>query len=593
MEEQDDTNAAHWLNRKRRQKSKFRCQRTLDMHGRLKVKTTAQQEEAKRKEREQKLKLYTAATSGAFKKRLNGEFDEEGLKLTGEILSVNPDFYSLWNYRKEIFLFMKDNKETEFVQKLMQDELGFLESCLKVNPKSYGAWHHRSFILENMPHPDWERELQLCNTFLEYDERNFHCWDYRRFVVLTSDVDLEQELAYTTEKIQTNFSNYSSWHYRSKLLPVIFPDPTHPVRVQEDILLQEHETVQNAIFTDPDDQSAWFYHRWLLGRGRKKLQISCVHASRKTNQILVLLTNYIQVNHGHQLSVNINSSPVTGEWRNVTGTNSYSIIWILTVKDGFPGGEDLSIGVTLLTESDCTQFSQGLQLTQGQDEAWTMASYKAGTRFSIELSAAASSTMEKELEAIQELHSVEPENKWVLLTLLYLMKAIDPVHEKYQDDITEAIEKLTAVDSKRKAFYRDLKSKFMMEKILDVQDVNTRDMTLSRLDLTSLCHTEWMVLVQELDVSQNHLTSLKPLSNLPCLVVLIANNNDIDSVEGLQHCKQLRKLHLQKNAFRTVQAFSLLSSLPLEDVNVSGNPLCNTENYTEALKVILPVLAPS
>lgn len=49
----------------------------------------------------------------------------------------------------------------------------------------------------------------------------------------------------------------------------------------------------------------------------------------------------------------------------------------------------------------------------------------------------------------------------VLLTLLYLMKAIDPVHEKYQDDITEAIEKLTAVDSKRKAFYRDL-SKFHM-----------------------------------------------------------------------------------------------------------------------------------
>ena len=62
--------------------------------------------------------------------------------------------------------------ETDFVQKLMKDELGFLESCLKVNPKSYGAWHHRSFIMENMPSPDWERELQLCNTFLEYDERN-------------------------------------------------------------------------------------------------------------------------------------------------------------------------------------------------------------------------------------------------------------------------------------------------------------------------------------------------------------------------------------------------------------------------------------
>ena len=52
-----------------------------------------------------------------------------------------------------------------------------------------------------------------------------HCWGYRRYVAQKSGVSNESEYAFSTKKIESNFSNYSAWHQRSKLIPLLKPTP--------------------------------------------------------------------------------------------------------------------------------------------------------------------------------------------------------------------------------------------------------------------------------------------------------------------------------------------------------------------------------
>ncbi len=74
---------------------------------------------------------------------------------------------------------------------------------------------------------------------------------------------MQDEFDFTTRKIYENFSNYSAWHRRT-LLFVPFLQTIENDREVAELLKNEVEMCRNAAWTEPADQSVWFYQRWLF-----------------------------------------------------------------------------------------------------------------------------------------------------------------------------------------------------------------------------------------------------------------------------------------------------------------------------------------
>ncbi|KAL6107536.1 rabggta [Pungitius sinensis] len=577
------------------------------MHGRVKVKSTAQQEEEKRKEREKKLKIYVAARDACFSKRKEGVFDEAALQITQQLLSSNPDFGTLWNYRREILMHLETVKDEDEVQKIYEAELYFLESCLKVNPKSYGSWHHRGWVSTRLPRPDWARELGLCDRCLSLDDRNFHCWDYRRMVVKKSGVPVDRELAFTDRLIGSNFSNYSSWHYRSTLLPLLHPESPEPLpsprrppphtpppappqnhshRVCEEQLLKEYELVQNAFFTDPNDQSAWFYYRWLLGRAEREETISCVLVSREQETVTVAFSRPVNAQPGG-LMLLLDGQPQRVQWRSVHPRFKHSPVWVCDLPPGTIS--DVTNEHNLTVHWMERHAHRDCALHTGRTESWCRDSATDQELFRSELSVEKTSVLQSELQSCKQLQELEPLNKWCLLTIILLMRALDPLG--YEKETLAHFQTLTEVDLMRSAYYSDLCSKFMMENtVLKMEYAEVRVFSISDKKLTMLCHLDQLLLVTHMNLSSNQLQRLPPqFSMLQCLEVLEAENNLIEDLEGVFHLPRLEEVLLKNNKISSLAALRPLASCPqLRRLDLRGNPVSALEGVEAALAELLP-----
>jgi geranylgeranyl transferase type-2 subunit alpha len=232
------------------------------MHGIKKRIKSSDEVEKERKQNElKKIERYKILSQQIMENKKLQIYDKNTLNLTTELLEMNTEFYTLWNYRRQIFQKIEKEIPKEEMKIIYENELKFIEKSIAMNPKSYWVWLHRIWVTSQIKDScDWFRELKLCGKLLDLDERNFHCWNYRRYVSKQAKLSLQDEFDFTTKKIEDNFSNYSAWHQRSAILPFLFKDDEEGF---QKALENEFELVKNAFYTEPNDSSAWFYHQWL------------------------------------------------------------------------------------------------------------------------------------------------------------------------------------------------------------------------------------------------------------------------------------------------------------------------------------------
>lgn len=178
----------------------------------------------------------------------------------------------------------------------------------------------------------------------------------------------------------------------------------------------EFELVKQAFYTEPEDQSAWLYHRWLLGR---------VVATGAANAL-----------------------PVLG----------------------------ISLGTHLFEEKSGAGVDEGTKALEGASSASSDVAASLPLPSASASLARHSGVFAREHASISELLEIEPNCKWALLTSAILAAGIIACRQQQQaqagqdesaeiqqriDEIEQTFDRLQALDPMRTNYYRQVRQGFL------------------------------------------------------------------------------------------------------------------------------------
>lgn len=98
--------------------------------------------------------------------------------------------------------------------------------------------------------------------------------------------------------------------------------------------------------------------------------------------------------------------------------------------------------------------------------------------------------------------------------------------------------------------------------------------------------------LQKFSASHNKFTSVPNIQRQKDIKEIRLNDNQISDIPGwISQCKKLKLIDLGNNQIKDMVPIKLLSKLPfIENLNLKGNPVCDTEDFYIKMKALFPSL---
>ncbi|TPX32726.1 hypothetical protein SmJEL517_g04199 [Synchytrium microbalum] len=507
-----------------------------------------------------KIKEFLTIVDDMNTRRAAQIYDQGSLELTTHAIIMNSDYYTAWNYRREILVSWFTSLTDDEKQTKCTAELLLTQELVRHQPKSYWLWNHRRWTLSVMPRPNWGRECDLLDAMLNLDSRNFHGWDYRRYVMQASGGirSPQEEFKYTSKKIEQNFSNYSAWHYRT-------PEPVEMsgmyfLRTPKDPSIELYAVL---VFNQPVKVLSSSAFKLVIDDEEipipPKMPYECV-------QLIKLTPSAIQHKVGQRsVDLYVQAGSLEGKLgirleRNIHRTAKFSA----TIHSRAISEVDSNLNVM--------EFDEVID----EDGAVT-----ATTQLADSSLPQPREVWEREYANLKELSEIEPTSDWCKLTIVYIL---DELGDR-ADDAISLLNELILLDPLRQHYFEDLRSKFIWRKLTANISKRVNNVTLADYSraihaahvsypnqkLTTIPQPYLLTLQSTINLSQNSLRSMASARAFAFVKILGLDDNGIERIEGLSGMPLLDTLSLKRNKInRRDGLLGLRDAVRLDELYLEG-----------------------